>query len=97
MSEAAAIEQLSTSLLWGWTAIDPASKLLLSVQAGDRPLALAQAVLHQIAQLLASGCVPPCRILGIGCSRRDDITRARPPNRAGCRCPASSTRKWSSA
>jgi IS1 family transposase len=58
MSEAEAIEQLSTSPRWVWTAIDPESKLLLSVQAGDRTLAMAQAVLHQIAQLLAPGCVP---------------------------------------
>jgi hypothetical protein len=32
--------------------------LLLSVQVGERTLAMAQAVLHQIAQLLALGCVP---------------------------------------
>ena len=32
--------------------------MLLSVQVGDRTLAMAQAVLHQIAQLLAPGCVP---------------------------------------
>lgn len=34
MSEADAIERLSTSLLWVWTAIDSESKLLLSVQVG---------------------------------------------------------------
>jgi IS1 family transposase len=58
MSEADAIERLSTSPPWVWTAIDPESKLLLSVQVGARSLAIAQAVLHQIAQLLAPGCVP---------------------------------------
>ena len=31
---------------------------MLSVQEGDRTLEMAQAVLHQIAQLLAPGCVP---------------------------------------
>ena len=41
-----------------WTAIDPQSKLLLSVQVGKRTLAMAQAVLHQIAQLVATGCAP---------------------------------------
>jgi hypothetical protein len=41
-----------------WTAIDPESKLMLSAQAGERSQAMAQAVLHQIAQLLAPGCVP---------------------------------------
>jgi IS1 family transposase len=58
MSEAEAIERLSRSPHWVWTAIDPESKLLLSAQVGERTLALAQAVLHQIAQLLAPGCVP---------------------------------------
>jgi IS1 family transposase len=58
MSAAEAIERLSRSPHWVWTAIDPESKLLLNVQVGDRTLAMAQAVLHQIAQLLAPGCVP---------------------------------------
>jgi IS1 family transposase/transposase-like protein len=58
VSEAEAVERLSRSPHWVWTAIDPQSKLLLSVQVGERSLALAQAVLHQIAQLLAPGCVP---------------------------------------
>ena len=58
MSEAEAIEQLSRSPHWVWTAIDPESKLLLCVRVGERTQALAQAVLHQIAGLLAPGCVP---------------------------------------
>jgi IS1 family transposase len=58
VSGAEAIERLSRSPHWVWTAIDPESKLLLSVQVGERTLAMAQAVLHQIAQLLAPGCVP---------------------------------------
>src|SRR5215831_12797613 len=58
VSEAEAIERLSRSPRWVWTAIDPETKLLLSVQVGDRTLAMAQAVLHQITQLLAPGCVP---------------------------------------
>jgi IS1 family transposase len=58
MSEAEAVEQLSRSPRWVWTAIDPETKLLLSVQVGRRTLAMAQAVLHQLAQLLAPGCVP---------------------------------------
>ncbi len=58
ISEAEAVEQLSQSPRWVWTAIDPESKLLLSAQVGPRTLAMAQAVLHQIAQMLAPGCVP---------------------------------------
>jgi hypothetical protein len=41
-----------------WTAIDPETKLLLSVQVGERTLAMAQTVLHHLAQLVALGCVP---------------------------------------
>jgi hypothetical protein len=58
VSEAEAIERLSRSPHWVWTAIDPESKLRLSVQVGERTLAMAQWVVHQIAQLLAPGCVP---------------------------------------
>jgi IS1 family transposase len=58
MSENAAIDHLSTSPRWVWTAIDPESKLMLSALVGERSQAMAQAVLHQIAQLLAPGCVP---------------------------------------
>jgi hypothetical protein len=58
LSEADAIERLSTSPLWVWTAIEPESKLMLSAQPGDRSLAMAQAVLHQIMQILAPGCMP---------------------------------------
>jgi IS1 family transposase len=58
MSEAEAVECLSRSPYWVWTASDPESKLLLSVRVGKRTLAMAQAVLHQITQLLAPGCVP---------------------------------------
>jgi transposase-like protein len=58
MSQVEAIERLSRSPHWVWTAIDPETTWLLSVQGGDRTLAMAQAVLHQITQLLAPGCVP---------------------------------------
>jgi hypothetical protein len=58
MRAAEAIERLSRSPHWVWTAIDPETKLLLSVQVGEHTLAMAQVVLHQIAQLLAPRCVP---------------------------------------
>jgi hypothetical protein len=58
MSEDEAIDHLSTSPRWVWTAIDPESKLMLSAPSGDRSPAMAQAVLHQITQLLAPGCLP---------------------------------------
>jgi IS1 family transposase len=58
MSEAEAIDHLSTSPRWVWAAVDPESKLMLTALVGERSQAMAQAVLHQIAQLLAPGCIP---------------------------------------
>jgi IS1 family transposase len=58
ISEAKAIQSLSRSPHWVWTAIDPESKLLLAIDIGDRTLALAQRVVHQVVQVLAPGCVP---------------------------------------
>jgi transposase-like protein len=52
---AEAIERLSRSPHWVWTAIDPESKLLLSAQVGAHTLAMAPTVLHQLAQLLRPG------------------------------------------
>ena len=58
ISEAEAVEQLSRSPHWVWTAMDPETKLLLCVRVGERTLAMAQAMVHQLTQLLAPGCVP---------------------------------------
>jgi IS1 family transposase len=58
MSAAEAVEQLSRAPYWVWTAIDPESKLLLCIRVGERTLAMAQTVLHQIAGQLVPGCVP---------------------------------------
>ena len=58
LSESDAIDRLSTSPLWVWTAVDPESKLMVGLQVGDRGQAMAQAILHQITQLLAPGCIP---------------------------------------
>jgi IS1 family transposase len=52
------VERLSRSPHWGWAAIDPVTKLLLTVDVGDRTLAMAQRVVHQVVQVLAPGCVP---------------------------------------
>jgi IS1 family transposase len=58
VSEAEAIQRLSRSSQWVWTAIDPVTKLLLTINVGDRTLATAQSVVHQVVQVLAPGCVP---------------------------------------
>ena len=48
VSEAEAIERLSRSPHWVWVAIDPVTKLLLTIDVGDRTLAMAQRVVHQV-------------------------------------------------
>jgi len=58
VSDAEAVERLSRSPHWVWAAIDPVTKLLRTVAVGDRTLALAQHVVHQVVQVLAPGCMP---------------------------------------
>jgi IS1 family transposase len=58
VSEAEAIQRLSRSPHWVWVAIDPVTKLLLTIEVGDRTLAMAQGFIHKVVQVLAPGCVP---------------------------------------
>src|SRR5712692_5563892 len=58
VSEEEAFERLERSPHWVWVAIDPESKLLLSIDMGERTLAMAQRLVHHIVQVLAPGCVP---------------------------------------
>jgi IS1 family transposase len=58
VSEAEALTRLSRSPPWVWTAMDPVTKLLLTIDVGDRTLAMAQRVVPQVVQVLAPGCVP---------------------------------------
>ena len=58
MREAEAIHRLSRSPQWVWTAIDPVTKLLLAIDVGERTLAMAQGVVHQVGQRLAPACLP---------------------------------------
>jgi len=58
ISEAEALKRLSRSPHWVWVAIDPVSKLLLTIDVGERTLAMAQGVVHQVTQVLAPGCIP---------------------------------------
>ena len=58
ISEAKAIKRLSRSPHWVWVAIDPVTKLLLTIEVGQRTLAMAQCVVHHVARLLAPDCVP---------------------------------------
>src|SRR5499433_2340834 len=48
VSETEAITRLSRSPHWVWGAIDPVTKLLLTIEVGERTLAMAQCVVHQV-------------------------------------------------
>jgi IS1 family transposase len=58
VSEDEGIEHLSRSPHWVWGALDPVSKLLLTIDVGERTLTMAQGVVHQVVQVLAPDCVP---------------------------------------
>ena len=58
ISQAKAIRRLSRSPHWLWVAIDPVSKLLLTLDVGPRTAAMAQHVLHQVVSVLAPDCIP---------------------------------------
>ena len=58
ISEPEALKRLSRSPHWVWVAIDPITKVLLAIEVGARTLPMAQCFVHQVAQVLAPGCVP---------------------------------------
>ena len=58
LSQDEAIQRLERSSQWVWAAIDPESKLLLALDVGNRTLAMAQRLVHQVVQVVAPGCVP---------------------------------------
>jgi IS1 family transposase len=58
VSAADAIERLERSPQWVWVALDPESKLVLAIDVGERTLAMAQRLVHHVAQLLATDCTP---------------------------------------
>jgi hypothetical protein len=58
VTEARAIKCLSRSLHRVWVAMDPESKLILTIDVGARTLAMAQLVVHHVAQVFTSDCAP---------------------------------------
>jgi len=58
LREDEAIERLSRSPRWVWGAMAPESKLLFTIDVGAYTLAMAQAVMHQVALLVTPDCVP---------------------------------------
>jgi IS1 family transposase len=58
VSEGEAIERLSRSPQWVWVAMDPESKLLLTINVGERTLAMLQCFVHHVVHVLAPDCAP---------------------------------------
>jgi transposase-like protein/IS1 family transposase len=58
ISEQQAIKRLSRSPHWVWVAMDPVCKLILAVDVGNRTLAMAQRLVHQVTRVLAPHCAP---------------------------------------
>ena len=58
VSAAEAIDRLERTPQWVWVAMDPESKLVLAIDVGERTLAMAQRVVHHVAQVLAPGLCP---------------------------------------
>ena len=58
ISERHAIKRLSRSPHWVWVAMDPVCKLILAIDVGDRTLAMAQRLVHQVTRVLAPHCAP---------------------------------------
>jgi len=94
VSEAEALQRLSRSPHWVWGAIDPVSKLLLTIEVGERTLAMAQRVVHQVVQVLAPGCVPPVsdgRIQGVYHRVTDALWPVGPATTPPSRWPGAAT------
>lgn len=58
VSERQAMKRLSRSPHWVWVAMAPVCKLILAVDVGDRTLAMAQRLVHQVTQVLVPHCAP---------------------------------------
>ena len=58
VSAVEAMERLEQLPPWVWVAMAPERKLLLTIDVGDRTLAMAQCVIHHGTQVLAPDCAP---------------------------------------
>src|SRR5262249_49388032 len=58
VSAGQAITRLSRSPHWVWVAMDPVCNLTLAVDVGERTLAMAQRLVHQVTRGLAPPCAP---------------------------------------
>src|SRR5262249_33063330 len=58
VSEAEAIARLERMAPWVWVPVGPGSEVLLAIDVGNRTRAMAQRVVHQVAQVVAPDCAP---------------------------------------
>ena len=58
ITETEAVKRLSRSPSWVWVAMDPVCTLILAVDVGDRTLALAQRLVHQVTRMLVPHGAP---------------------------------------
>jgi IS1 family transposase len=58
VTETEVLQRLSRSPHWVWVAMDPVTKLMLTINVGERTLAMAQCVVHHVTQVLAPDGVP---------------------------------------
>ena len=70
VSEAEASARLERAPQGVWAAMDPERTLLLALDVGDRTLAMAQRMVHHVAQVLAPDCAPLLLTDGF----REDLT-----------------------
>ena len=66
VTESEAMKRRSRSPNWVWVAMDPVCQLILAVDVGDRSLAMAQRLVHQVTQGLAPECAPLFLTHGFG-------------------------------
>jgi hypothetical protein len=57
-TEPEASKRRTRSPPWVWVAIDPVCKLIVSIAVGERPVAMAQRLVHQVTQVLAPDGAP---------------------------------------
>jgi IS1 family transposase len=77
VSQTEALARLERSPQWVWVAMDPESKVVLAIDVGERTLAMAQRVVHQVVQVLAPDCAPLFLTDGF----REYMTALQPPRR----------------
>jgi transposase-like protein len=110
ITETEAIQRLSRSPQWVWVAMEPVCKLILAVDIAEigpwpwpnawstrSPRCWRRTAPHCFSPMgLASISPPWLPTTASGFTPLATMTKGLSPNRAGCRCPSCSMRRWSS-